>query len=166
MRIAAVSLCLFTMAIPAPLAAQSHSFAITNASIGADGRVHVEENGRKIVYPKERGQVSAEWLQVQGDGHAAGWLIDESNCCTSYPIPTRLVVISDGGKRVLSAGQMIYGWSFVADGAQVALSIGPTHGETIPHFLLYDTRSGRKLEEWWASESNTPAPLWSRGLPQ
>jgi hypothetical protein len=113
----------------------------------------------------ERGQVAVDSLKVASDGRTVGWLVEQNNCCTTYPIPTRLVVIANSRKFIFSERQMIYDWNFLGEGEQVALSIGPTHGEAIPHFLLYDTHSGRKLEDWSAtSDTNTPPPSWATGL--
>jgi len=142
--------------------ARCQPIPITKAYIGSDGLAHVERNGRDRAISNELGQVAVEDLKVASD--AVGWLVEQNNCCTSYPVATSLVIFAAGRKRVFYERQMIYDWYFLGNGEQVALSIGPTHAGPIPHFLLYDTHSGRTLQEWWGSQSNEPIPLWATGL--
>lgn len=165
MRIAPVSLCACALWLAAARPAPAQSAAITRAFAGADGLAHVEQNGKETIFPKETGQVSIDSVKVAPDGRAAGWLVNEPNCCTSYPVPICLVVVRGNSKHVFAERQMIYDWHFVEGSARVALSIGPTHGEFPADFLLYDTGSGQKLQEWGPSTGTSP-PKWASGLRQ
>jgi hypothetical protein len=167
MRVLLVPVGAVALSLLAICPALSQPARITRAFIGTDGLAHVERNGGDRAIAKEPGQAAVDSLKVASDGRTVGWLVKQDNCCTSYPIPTRLVVIARSRKFVFSQPQMIYDWYFLGDGEQVALSIGPTHGEAIPHFLLYDTHSGRKLEDWSvASDTHSPPPSWTSGLRQ
>jgi hypothetical protein len=81
-------------------------------------------------FQKEKNQVAVSAPKLAADKQTAGWLIEQENCCTSYSIPTGLAIYQAGRKRLLSDGLMIYDWSFVGEGSQVAVSTGAVHGMT------------------------------------
>jgi hypothetical protein len=60
---------------------------------------------------------------------------------------------------------MIYDWCFVGRGAQVAFSVGPTHNPPSRDLYLYDTRSGKQLQEWNGDFDAKP-PAWAKDLEQ
>jgi hypothetical protein len=84
------------------------------------------------------------------------------NCCTSYAIPTAIVVYKDGRKTVISPGQMIYEWHFVACGGRVAVLSGPVHGRASAA-SLYRVRRGELLVAW---TGNGEVPDWALGWEQ
>jgi hypothetical protein len=86
------------------------------------------------------------------------------NCCTSYPIPTTLVIYAAG--RVvqrINDGMMIYKWVFLDNGRRVAISSGTVHGMYGIHLTLYDTQTGKLLSTWDGEEGKVP-PKWGGGI--
>jgi hypothetical protein len=115
--------------------------------------------------PKENDQVAVSAPKLAADNMTTGWLVEQDNCCTSYTIPTRLIIYKAGKKRVVGDGLMIYDWCFVGDGSQVALPTGTVHRMTSRHLLLYDSRNGKLLLEWSGEPDKTP-PAWAKDLTQ
>jgi hypothetical protein len=131
------------------LIAQAARAPLSTVYIGRDGLAHVvDAEGKDIIFPKEQGQVAADSENLSTDKQSAGWLIEEDNCCTSYPIPTSLLVFRNGKKHRLGTGQMIYDWCFIKRGKEVALSSGPVHNPDGQDVLRFDTESGKLLQEW------------------
>ncbi|MBV8115593.1 MAG: hypothetical protein JO300_12685 [Silvibacterium sp.] len=153
----------FTLALIAlcvAVSGQSPSAGLKNVYIGQDGLAHVvDETGKDIAVPRESYQVDVTSPQLAPNHRTAGWIIEQDNCCTSYPIAIGVALYQNGKKRVLGDGLMVYDWCFVAEGAQVALSTGTVHGMTSRHLLLYDTGSGRQLHEWNGDPDAKP-PAW------
>jgi hypothetical protein len=148
------------------LSAQTKSVALAKVYVGKDNLAHlVDTNGKDLAMPKEQGQVEVSEPKLAGDRQTAGWLIHQDNCCTSYSIPTGLLIYRAGKKLNLGDGLMIYDWCFVDGGAKVAMSTGTVHGMETRHLLLYDARSGRKLQEWSGGSDKTPPP-WAADLKQ
>lgn len=102
---------------------------------------------------------------ISEDKQSAGWLVEEDNCCTSYPIPTSLLVLRSGKKHRLGTGQMIYDWCFIKNGEQIALSSGPVHNPDGQDLLRYDAGSGMLLQEWFG-DLDAPRPDWAACLKQ
>jgi hypothetical protein len=100
---------------------------LTKIYIGSEGLVHVvDKSGRDVAIHKERDQVAVSVLRLSPDKRTAGWLIEQENCCTSYPIPTRLAIYMAGKRRFLGDGQMIFDWCFVADGRKLPCLPAPS----------------------------------------
>jgi hypothetical protein len=135
--------------------------------VGPDGLAHVVgvADGSDSALAKEPGQVSVADPRLSNDRRTAGWLVEERNCCTSYPIPERLAVYAVGRKQIISDGLMIYDWAFVGGGREVALSTGVVHGATRRTLSLYDVHSGRRLASWTGDAKATP-PRWALRLRQ
>jgi hypothetical protein len=72
-------------------------------------------------------QVAVSAPKLAADKQTAGWLIEQENCRTSYSIPTGLAIYQASRKRLLGDGLMIYDWSFVGEGSQIAVSTGTVH---------------------------------------
>lgn len=143
------------------LLAQSARVTISRVYIGRDGLAHiVDATGKDTAFPKEKGQVAVESPQLSSDSKSAGWLIEEDNCCTSYPIPTDLLVYSNGKKYRLGTEQMIYDWCFIDTGKQVVLSSGPVHNQEGQDIYRYDIKSGKQLQEW-GGDFDAPRPNWA-----
>jgi hypothetical protein len=126
------------LALVAVLPAASKTARLTKVYAGSDGLAHVvDSKGKDRTIPRENKQVSVSAPKLAADNQTAGWLVEQDNCCTSYTIPTRLIIYRAGKKRVVGDGLMIYDWCFVGEGSQVALSTGTVHGMTFRHVLLY-----------------------------
>ena len=153
----------FLVAIPA-LAQKVSTFQ--KVYIGTDTLAHVvTRDGTDHAIPAEPEQVAVSDPRLSPDRRVAGWQVEQDNCCTSYPIPTRLVLHSRNAHRVLANGQMIYGWCFVPATAAVAVSSGTVHGMQGQNITLYSTRSGKQLKQWSGDEQAKP-PAWADCLDQ
>src|SRR5260370_19125598 len=61
-------------------------------------------------------------VHLSPDQQTLGWTIDVENCCTSYPIPMRVVIFRH--KKVLrtfAQGQMVWSWMFFLGGKRLAV---------------------------------------------
>ncbi len=145
------------------LTAQNGSNTYKRVYVGADGLVHlVDAVGRDLAIQAEHDQVSVSSAQISSDGRAVGWLVNEDSCCQSYAIPLRLVVYSGRTKNLIQNVQMIYAWSFVQSGRQIAISKGTTHGQSYTDLMLFDTRTGRRIAEWNNNDKpHAPPPNWA-----
>lgn len=153
------------LAVLCPKAGAQAKPIFTKAYVGSDGFAHlVDETGKDMAMPKEKDQVAVSAPKLAADKQTAGWLVEQENCCTSYPIPTALALYKAGKKQVVGDGLMIYDWCFVG-GTQVAMSTGTVHGMTQRHLLLYDISTGRQLQEWRGDPHGTP-PDWAKDLKQ
>lgn len=158
--------CATTLFAATLLFAQSVHAPFLKVYVGTDGLAHiVDDVGKDISFPKEQGQVAVESPQLSPDKQAAGWLTDENNCCTSYPISTGLLIYSNGRKHWLGTGQMIYDWCFIKDGREVVLSAGPVHNPDGQDLRRYDTKSGKQLQEWHG-DLNAARPDWAACIAQ
>jgi hypothetical protein len=136
---------------------------VSRAFIAADGKVHLSyANHNAKVIPPEPQQITCEGVSVAEDQRTIGWLVLVDNCCTSYPIPTAVVLYRDDKKTVISTGQMIYEWHFVDRGQRIAVLSGPVHGRAATAGL-YNARSGRLLAAW---DGKGAAPDWAEGWKQ
>jgi hypothetical protein len=138
----------------------SHSQTVKRAHCGNDGILQlVYADGKAKQQPKEPLQVGCDNVTVADDKNTVGWSVLVENCCTSYPIPTSVAVLSHGRKRVFSAEQMVWRWKFVGGTRKLAILSGPVHGDAA-QATLYDIQSGRRLATWngsggppsWASD--------------
>jgi hypothetical protein len=155
-----------TLLLTSFLSAQTKPVGLSRVYVGKDNLAHlVDTNGKDVAVPKEEDQVDVSEPKLADDRQTAGWLIHQDNCCTSYSIPTGLLIYRAGKKLNLGDGLMIYDWCFVDGGAKVAMSTGTVHGMQTRHLLLYDARSGRQLEEWSGDPDKTPPP-WATNLKQ
>ena len=138
---------------------------IANMRADANGRVHiVGSSGQEVLMPKEKGQVGVESLQVAPNKRTAGWLVDNDNCCTSYPIALTLIIYRVGKPLLrLGDGMMICDWKFVNDGSQVAFSTNTVHGDFAPHYELHEVANGKVLAKL-NGHLDANAPEWAAKL--
>lgn len=105
-------------------------------------------------------------LQLAPDRQTLGWEVDVENCCTSYPVPLRVVVFRHGKVlRSFAPGQMVWEWMFLLDGKRLAIVTGPTHGPEVGHYCLYNVQTGKLIAEVFGDESTqslkSDAPAWA-----
>jgi hypothetical protein len=140
----------------------SASDIYVSASVDEQGVLHiVVEGGREILRRKEADQVGFGKPRISADGRAVGWLADFPNCCTSYPIPLKLVVYSNGHTRTFTgSGLPISRWAFQADGKRVAFEQETVHGGLGVHYELRDVSSGRMMAAYEPriGPDNQPVP--------
>src|SRR5262249_11548149 len=115
----------------------------------------------------EPNQEGAEQAKVSSDGRTVGWVALTSNCCTSYPLPTVLVLYRDGKvfRRVGIGEQMTYDWEFGPKADYVVATRGLPHGPTYYHFIQTRISDGMQLAEYACGdqfETPEPRPAWSR----
>jgi hypothetical protein len=123
-------------------------------------------SGRQIDPRKDSDQVAFDQVAISADHRSVGWVALYSNCCTSYPIPLKLIVLTDGTTLTLAGnGLPLWRWSFSADGKRIAFRQAPIHGEEHSHFELRDLRTGRLVDSFDADSANLrDAPAWVRAL--
>jgi hypothetical protein len=139
----------------------------SHADVDANGQLHiVTSTGREIRPAPDSGQSGIDRVAISPDGRAVGWLVLFPNCCTSYPIPLKLVVFVAGKKRTISGnGLPIWEWKFSEDGRYVAIRQAPVHGDAPQHYELRDVRSGRLADSYEAgSKQRRSPPPWVRIL--
>ncbi|HEX5235855.1 MAG TPA: hypothetical protein VFW25_11055 [Silvibacterium sp.] len=148
------------------LFSQSQQAPLAKVYVGSDGLAHiVDAAGKDTAFPKEQGQVAVDSPQLSSDRQSAGWLLEEDNCCTSYPIPTGVFIYSHGKKWRLGTGQMIYDWCFLDGGKELALSAGPVHNPEGQDLRRFDSSSGKLLQSW-SGDLDAERPGWAACLKQ
>jgi len=133
--------------------------------IDPSGQLHITtKHKREIVPKKEPDQTSFDNAQISPDGHAVGWLALYPNCCTSYPIALKLVVLLNGEQRSYTGnGLLIARWCFWAGGKQVAFEQETVHGGMGVHYELRDIETGKLADKYdpdTDAESVTKPPRW------
>jgi hypothetical protein len=137
------------------------------AEIDQQGQLRiVTSQGREIVPDKEQDQVGFDQAAISADRRAVGWLALFPNCCTTYPIPLKLVIYVNGRQQTFSGiGVPVWRWAFSEDGKRVAFQQETVHGGLGVHYELRDTSSGRLVAEY---DPNPPKPgtppAWLRAL--
>ena len=108
---------------------------------------------------REAQQIACEGIAIGPDRKTVAWSVLVENCCTSYPIPTSVVVYRRGRTFAISTGQMIWQWHFLGND-RLALLSGPVHGWAATA-NLYGLRTG-KIEESWNGKGDAPdwAETW------
>jgi hypothetical protein len=141
--VAALSLTL----LPLPARADD---SYVRATVELDGRLRIVTAGGRTIEPeKEPGQEAFAKPRIAPGGATVGWLAAYPNCCTSYPIPLKLVIQTDGKVRSYSGnGVPIWSWGFQMSGTQVAFGQETVHGGFSVHYELREVATGRLLAEW------------------
>jgi hypothetical protein len=137
----------------------SHAEAYASAKVDDRGQLRiVTQSGRTIVPKKLADQVGFDAAQVSPDGRAVGWLAQFPNCCTSYPIPLKLVIRSNGRDRTFTGDDdlPVWRWRFTAGGKQVAFEQETVHGGMGIHYELRDVATGKLIAAF------DPAPGYER----
>ena len=139
------------------------------AVIDTSGQLRLTTSaGKSIVPPKDSGQVGFQSAIISDDRRSVGWLALYPNCCTTYPIPQKLVVRTPGRVRVFDgSGFPIWRWAFIDDAKLIAYRQAPVHGDAPAHYELRDLDTGKLVDEFDAPVSDSSAtqrklPLWVR----
>ena len=145
-----ISVPLALLSVVSLLLASQSSFAAdiyVQASIDQAGQLRiVTRNGREIVPTRDSEQVGFATPAISQDGGAVGWLALYPNCCTSYPIPLKLMVLSNGRMRTFTGnGLPVWQWSFQSSGKRVAFRQETVHGGIGTHYELRDVATGRLI---------------------
>ncbi|HEX4683126.1 MAG TPA: hypothetical protein VH277_10470 [Gemmatimonadaceae bacterium] len=151
------------LALPANLRAQEK---YSKVYLDSAHQLHVvTSRGRRITPRKIGDQTEFDAPRISADRKSVGWLAVHPNCCTTYPIPIELVVLSGGKQHVFRGADLAtWHWAFSPDGKRVVLEQGPVHG-TRRSFELRDIRTGRRVNSFQAdSVDEKRLPAWTRVL--
>ncbi len=137
----------------------------------------VSEDGKKLSFLADGINVDAPLAvseqeafdkpQISADGHTIGWLALTPNCCTSYPLPTGLVVFRNG--RIVqdfAEAPPIWRWAFVHNATQVAYAKHPPHGRFTVEYKLRRISDGTLVDRYSCDQddaaqmSGKNAPRW------
>ena len=138
---------------------------VRHADIDSTGQLRIVLSDKRVISPpKDSTQVTFEQLAISADHRVAGWVALYPNCCTTYPIPLRLVLLrADGGRTVIGNDMPIWQWAFAADGRSVVIRQAPVHGAAPTSYERRDIRTGRVTATAVADSSFDPAlPAWAR----
>ena len=160
------SLCavtLLTVASPCP-AADTY----VRASVDETGQLRIlTSDARAIVLQKEPEQVGFDKVTISEDGRSVGWVALYPNCCTSYPIPLKLMIYSGGDLREFSGvGLPVWQWHFTAGGKQVAFEQETVHGGLGIHYELREVATGRLIVEYGPTVGPDNRPLAIQNVPK
>jgi hypothetical protein len=135
------------------LAAPSEQYAAVE--VNADGGVIVSTVDGRHVTPGRLPPISgdmkhigAEQAAVSPDRQSVGWLALFENCCTSYPLPLKLVILHNGRLHVLEGSSAIWFWSFQDGGKLVAAREELPHGDQGLHYDLWNVATGKRVAEY------------------
>ena len=133
---------------------------VARAYVSEDKKVHViDSSGVEREFAPGPQQVGYDNVAIAPDHRAVGWTVLVENCCTSYPVPTSLVLYRGNKRTVISPGQMIWEWYFAGGSDRVAVLSGPVHGRAA-RAQLFSTQNGKLLGSW---NGKGDAPQWAIG---
>jgi hypothetical protein len=133
------------------------------ATVDEAGQLRIVTAGGQIIEPKkEPQQVGFDKPLISPDGRAVGWLAEYPNCCTSYPIPLKLMILANGRVRTYTgSGLPLWHWRFEAGGRQFSFRQETVHGGLGVHYELRDVSTGRLVAEY-----DPPVGVDNRPLPR
>jgi hypothetical protein len=137
------------------------------AEVDPRGQLRItSSSGREILITKDKEQVGFDKIAISPDGRTVAWLALYENCCTSYPIPLKLLVYVNGKRREFrGSGLPIWLWAFSADSRRIAFHQETVHGGLGSHYELRDIISGR-LASSYDPDPDKPISLpdWAQTL--
>jgi hypothetical protein len=144
----------------APLAAQAAETYDT-ATVDPGGQLQiVTTDHRHIQPPKDPDQVGFDQAAISPDRRAVGWLALFPNCCTSYPIPLKLVVYRGGAVHAFVGTELpVWKWQFDSRSTKVVFYQETVHGGLGRHYELRDIATGGLIAQYDPSDSR-PQPPW------
>jgi hypothetical protein len=142
--------------------ASTGQHTIRSAVLDSTGQLKVElSNARVIVPARDSDQVAFEQVAFSSDHSVVGWVNRYPNCCTSYPVPLKLVLLRASGERTVIAPVLpIWQWAF-ADSGRVVIRTAPVHGGAAS-YELRDMRTGSIVTSVESDSSNAEMPAWTR----
>lgn len=144
----------------APLAGQAAETYAT-AVVDPSGQLDIATTDRRHIQPpKDSDQVGFDEAAISPDRLAVGWLALFPNCCTSYPIPLKLVVYRGGAVRTFAGTELpVWKWRFDSTSTKVAFYQETVHGGFGAHYELRDITTGGLIAQYHPSDS-LPPPAW------
>jgi hypothetical protein len=142
--------------------------AYVRASIDEMGQLRIVTNDRRQIAPrKEAGQVGFDKVAISSDGRSVGWVALYPNCCTSYPVPLKLMIYSNGRLRKFAgSGLPIWRWRFESGDKQVAFEQETVHGGLGTHYELRDLGTGRLIAEYNPPVDRDNRPMPGQDIPK
>ncbi len=120
-----------------------------NAALVADDQRTlsiVTARGSFLAPRTHTGQQGFSDARLSPDRNLVGWLVLTENCCTSYPLPTGLVVFGHGKViRSITDVPPIFDWRFQHGGAAVAYRQRLPHGASTIIYKLRRVADGKVL---------------------
>jgi hypothetical protein len=114
--------------------------------------------GREIVV-NDVEQIEYDQIAISPDGKAVGWLALYPNPSTSYPIPLKLTIYSEGKLHEFARnGLPIWHWQFTDASNRVAFEQETVHGGRGVHYELREVSSGRLLDQFSPSVDGNGQP--------
>ncbi|MCH8619326.1 hypothetical protein [Undibacterium sp. TS12] len=173
----ACALSLPLMFITIPVSAMEMRYQ--TVSISADQQVLTirDSKGSSSAPVTEEDQVGFQSAALSADHKSAGWLALTKNCCTSYPIPTALLILRNGKIiRRFDEVPPVWAWRFVGDGSSVAYRQSTVHGSSVIAYTLRRVVDGKILARFTCMPNDTtsnnpdapeflmsgPVPAWVR----
>jgi hypothetical protein len=148
----------------APFAADTY----VQATVNEAGQLRIVTAAGQTIEPtKEPDQVGFAKPLISPDGGAVGWLAQYPNCCTSYPIPLKLMILTNGRVRAYTGtGLPVWHWKFQAGGRQFSFRQETVHGGSGVHYELRDVSTGRLLAEYDPPVGRDNQPLPRQNVPK
>jgi hypothetical protein len=166
----AVAAAILACLVPSGAAADGQATPIAAISRLATGEIEIVEGGTvRRIGPDARAvddggpaAIAFGAPVLTADGRIAGWTAEIENCCTSYPIPTKLVLYRDGAvQRVAAFDAMIWDWGFQPGGDAIWAIAGTVHGPAHwCHYHLLSTETGATLDSHPCGQPGLPG--WAR----
>ena len=137
----------------------------------SDGKAVIIRPPKKLRTPNDwpENQEGFSDAQLADDRQTLGWSELYDNPGTSYAVPLTLVLFRSG--RILfriQQGQMLWDWTFLEGGNQVATVWGFTHGPEVGDYQLYDVNTKQMISEVHGVENTqslpSHAPAWAKQL--
>jgi hypothetical protein len=130
--------------------------------VDASGQLHIATTDHRYMQPpKDSDQVGFDKAAISPDRRSAGWLALFPNCCTSYPVPLKLVVYHDGAVRAFMGTELpVWRWRFDSTSTRVAFYQETVHGGFGAHYELRDIVTGDLIAQYDPSDS-IPTPAWA-----
>jgi hypothetical protein len=137
------------------------------ARVDTAGDLRIERaKDHAVVLKKDREQEGFDKIAISKGGGSVGWLALYPNCCTSYPIPLKLVVYASGRSRTFEVNSLpIWRWKFTGDGRRVAFEQETVHGGVGVHYELRDVATGRLMAQYDPPEAREDAPTPDQATP-
>lgn len=161
------------------LATHSVAFAGSFTSLELSNDQHTlritRSDGSQLDAPRYAEQVGFQQPRISRDGRYVGWLALYPNCCTSYPIPLRLVVM-DSAQHLYSFNGIklaVFNWCFLPHARAIAFTQTVVHGSGFQHFEMRTIAEEKLLaayeypdEEDDNIRARQRAPAWVHCVPE
>lgn len=155
-------------------ATAAHAGHFTDAAVPDNEQsLTISTAGHSFPAPRtEPEQTGFRSARVASNGRFVGWLALRPNCCTSYPLPTALVILDERHQlHRFEGGPLIWDWSLQRHNTAVAYRMRVAHGAAPVIYELRRIRdakllgryecSANELDTFLARRSKTiPAWVW------